>query len=50
MVLTICSVADEVQRYPNVTVVKSMSKDFGVAGFRAGYAGDGPLPGESAAG
>jgi histidinol-phosphate/aromatic aminotransferase/cobyric acid decarboxylase-like protein len=33
-----CSVADEVQRYPNVTVVKSMSKDFGVAGIRAGYA------------
>jgi histidinol-phosphate/aromatic aminotransferase/cobyric acid decarboxylase-like protein len=33
-----CSVADQVQRYPNVTVVKSMSKDFGVAGIRAGYA------------
>jgi histidinol-phosphate/aromatic aminotransferase/cobyric acid decarboxylase-like protein len=33
-----CSVADQVQRFPNVTVVKSMSKDFGVAGIRAGYA------------
>ena len=33
-----CSVADEVQRFPNLTVVKSMSKDFGVAGIRAGYA------------
>ncbi len=33
-----CSVADQVRRFPNVTVVKSMSKDFGVAGIRAGYA------------
>ncbi len=32
------SVADEVARFPNLMVVKSMSKDFGVAGIRAGYA------------
>jgi histidinol-phosphate/aromatic aminotransferase/cobyric acid decarboxylase-like protein len=32
------SVADEVRRHPNLLVVKSMSKDFGVAGIRAGYA------------
>jgi histidinol-phosphate/aromatic aminotransferase/cobyric acid decarboxylase-like protein len=32
------SVADEARRFPNVMVVKSMSKDFGVAGIRAGYA------------
>jgi histidinol-phosphate/aromatic aminotransferase/cobyric acid decarboxylase-like protein len=32
------SVADQVARLPNLTVVKSMSKDFGVAGIRAGYA------------
>jgi histidinol-phosphate/aromatic aminotransferase/cobyric acid decarboxylase-like protein len=32
------SVADEVRRHPNLMVVKSMSKDFGVAGIRAGYA------------
>ena len=32
------SVADQVGRFPNLTVVKSMSKDFGVAGIRAGYA------------
>ena len=32
------SVADEVRRFPNLMVVKSMSKDFGVAGIRAGYA------------
>jgi histidinol-phosphate/aromatic aminotransferase/cobyric acid decarboxylase-like protein len=32
------SVADQVERLPNLTVVKSMSKDFGVAGIRAGYA------------
>ncbi len=32
------SVADLVARLPNLTVVKSMSKDFGVAGIRAGYA------------
>ncbi|WP_337176569.1 histidinol-phosphate transaminase [Paludisphaera sp.] len=28
----------EVERFPNLMVVKSMSKDFGVAGIRAGYA------------
>ncbi len=32
------SVADQVSRLPNLMVVKSMSKDFGVAGIRAGYA------------
>lgn len=32
------SVADQVGRLPNLTVVKSMSKDFGIAGIRAGYA------------
>jgi histidinol-phosphate/aromatic aminotransferase/cobyric acid decarboxylase-like protein len=32
------SIADAVSRFPNVIVVKSMSKDFGVAGIRAGYA------------
>ena len=32
------SLADQVERLPNLTVVKSMSKDFGVAGIRAGYA------------
>ena len=32
------SVADQVGRFPNLIVVKSMSKDFGVAGIRAGYA------------
>jgi histidinol-phosphate/aromatic aminotransferase/cobyric acid decarboxylase-like protein len=32
------SLANEVRRFPNLTVVKSMSKDFGVAGIRAGYA------------
>ena len=32
------SLADEVRRFPNLMVVKSMSKDFGVAGIRAGYA------------
>ncbi len=26
------------EQYPNVTIVKSMSKDFGIAGVRAGYA------------
>ena len=30
--------ADQVGRFPNLIVVKSMSKDFGVAGIRAGYA------------
>jgi histidinol-phosphate/aromatic aminotransferase/cobyric acid decarboxylase-like protein len=32
------SLANQVARLPNLTVVKSMSKDFGVAGIRAGYA------------
>ena len=32
------SLSSEVDRFPNLMVVKSMSKDFGVAGIRAGYA------------
>jgi histidinol-phosphate/aromatic aminotransferase/cobyric acid decarboxylase-like protein len=32
------SLSGEVDRFPNLMVVKSMSKDFGVAGIRAGYA------------
>jgi histidinol-phosphate/aromatic aminotransferase/cobyric acid decarboxylase-like protein len=32
------SVADLVRWFPNLIVIKSMSKDFGVAGIRAGYA------------
>ncbi len=32
------SLTRELDRFPNVMVVKSMSKDFGVAGIRAGYA------------
>jgi len=32
------SLSGEVDRFPNLIVVKSMSKDFGVAGIRAGYA------------
>ena len=32
------SLCGEVDRFPNLLVVKSMSKDFGVAGIRAGYA------------
>jgi len=32
------SLAHQVDRFPNLMVVKSMSKDFGVAGIRAGYA------------
>jgi len=32
------SVADLVSRFRNLIVIKSMSKDFGVAGIRAGYA------------
>jgi histidinol-phosphate/aromatic aminotransferase/cobyric acid decarboxylase-like protein len=31
------SLAHLVERYPNLIVLKSMSKDFGVAGIRAGY-------------
>lgn len=26
-----------VEKYPNLTIIKSMSKDFGIAGIRAGY-------------
>ncbi len=32
------SLANQVERMPNLMIVKSMSKDFGVAGIRAGYA------------
>lgn len=32
------SVASLVEKYPNLIVLKSMSKDFGIAGIRAGYA------------
>jgi histidinol-phosphate/aromatic aminotransferase/cobyric acid decarboxylase-like protein len=32
------SLSGDIDRYPNLMVVKSMSKDFGVAGIRAGYA------------
>jgi histidinol-phosphate/aromatic aminotransferase/cobyric acid decarboxylase-like protein len=32
------SLTHEIDRFPNLMVVKSMSKDFGVAGIRAGYA------------
>ena len=32
------SLASYVERYPNLIIVKSMSKDFGIAGIRAGYA------------
>ena len=32
------TLVDVTEKYPNVTVIKSMSKDFGVAGIRAGYA------------
>ncbi len=32
------SVIPLIERYPNIVVIKSMSKDFGVAGLRAGYA------------
>ena len=32
------SLCGEVDRFPNLMVVKSMSKDFGVAGIRAGFA------------
>lgn len=36
--LDIRSVIPECRRHPNLIVVKSMSKDFGIAGIRAGYA------------
>ena len=32
------SIGDISKRYPNVVLIKSMSKDFGIAGLRAGYA------------
>ncbi len=32
------SYVDMVMKYPNVITIKSMSKDFGIAGIRAGYA------------
>ena len=32
------SLSGEIDRFPNLMVIKSMSKDFGVAGIRAGYA------------
>jgi histidinol-phosphate/aromatic aminotransferase/cobyric acid decarboxylase-like protein len=32
------SYVDVVMKYPNVVTIKSMSKDFGIAGIRAGYA------------
>ncbi len=38
MNLDIRSVVDQVAHHPNLVVVKSMSKDFGIAGVRAGYA------------
>ena len=36
--MTIPSVAELIDRYPNLIIIKSMSKDFGIAGIRAGYA------------
>lgn len=38
MNLDIRSVIDQCETHPNLIVVKSMSKDFGIAGIRAGYA------------
>jgi histidinol-phosphate/aromatic aminotransferase/cobyric acid decarboxylase-like protein len=32
------SISNAVERFPNLVVIKSMSKDFGIAGVRAGYA------------
>lgn len=32
------SISSMVNRYPNVILIKSMSKDFGIAGIRCGYA------------
>lgn len=32
------SYVDMVMKYPNIVTIKSMSKDFGIAGIRAGYA------------
>jgi histidinol-phosphate/aromatic aminotransferase/cobyric acid decarboxylase-like protein len=36
--LVLPSVASLIERYPNINIVKSMSKDFGIAGIRCGYA------------
>lgn len=36
--MELMSYADMVMKYPNVVTIKSMSKDFGIAGIRAGYA------------
>jgi histidinol-phosphate/aromatic aminotransferase/cobyric acid decarboxylase-like protein len=33
-----CSLSQYVESFPNLIVVKSMSKDFGIAGIRCGYA------------
>lgn len=35
---TLPTLSDITDKYQNVTVIKSMSKDFGIAGIRAGYA------------
>lgn len=32
------SIAELIKHYPNLIIIKSMSKDFGIAGVRAGYA------------
>jgi histidinol-phosphate/aromatic aminotransferase/cobyric acid decarboxylase-like protein len=36
--LVLPSVAELVESFPNMTIIKSMSKDFGIAGIRCGYA------------
>jgi histidinol-phosphate/aromatic aminotransferase/cobyric acid decarboxylase-like protein len=36
--LELPSIASLIDKYPNVHIVKSMSKDFGIAGIRCGYA------------
>ena len=36
--LELPSIASLIERYPNLHIVKSMSKDFGIAGIRCGYA------------
>ncbi len=36
--LVLPSVANLVEHFPNLTIIKSMSKDFGIAGIRCGYA------------
>lgn len=35
--LDLVSFYDLIHKYPNLTIIKSMSKDFGIAGIRAGY-------------